>query len=116
MYTGTTVLVKSTKSLPCTMALYCFWKSGLDQKSGHGGATPKKSMISLLSAKVLLMACEGYLFTFQLPDHSATNVYWYSSAGEIYEITALQSSFHTASGEVAWITDLHMVAPSQRNQ
>jgi len=81
MYADTTVLVKSTKSLPWNMALYCFWKSGLDQQSGHGGAKPKKSMISLLSAKVLLMACEGYLHTFRLPNHSATNVYWYSNAG-----------------------------------
>jgi len=61
------------------------------------------------------MASKGDLFTFRLPTHSATNVYWYDNAGEIYEITTactLQSSFHTAFGKVAWVTDLHMVAPS----
>jgi len=47
-------------------------------------------MISRLLAKVLLMACRGYLFTFLLPNNSATNVYLYHSADEIYEITALQ--------------------------
>ena len=84
MYTCTTVLMKSMKSLPCNMALrlYCFWKSGLDQKSGHGGAKPKKSRIFLLSAKVLLMASKGDLFTFRLPTHSATNVYCTTMLGK----------------------------------
>ena len=31
-------------------------ESGLDQKYGLGGTNPRKSMISLLLAKVLLMA------------------------------------------------------------
>jgi len=64
-------------------------ESSLGRKSGHGGTNPRKSMLSRLLAKVLLMACRGYLFTFLLPNHSATNVYWYYSAGEIYKITAL---------------------------
>jgi len=58
-------------------------------------------MISLLLAGVLLMACKGYLFTCQLPSHSATIANWCDNVGKIYKIAALQSSFYTASGKAA---------------